>query len=69
MVKRVILDRELAAIYGVSTRRLNEQSSSTPNASPEDFMFQLSPEEAELSMLQFATLKQTSVPEQGSFCS
>ncbi|HWG29043.1 MAG TPA: ORF6N domain-containing protein [Steroidobacteraceae bacterium] len=55
--QRVILDRELAAIYGVSTKRLNEQVKRNAERFPEDFMFQLSPEEAELSRSQFATLK------------
>jgi hypothetical protein len=31
--QRVLLDAELAALYGVTTKRLNEQVSRTPNAS------------------------------------
>src|SRR2546423_8835431 len=46
--QRVILDRDLAAIYGVTTKRLNEQVKRNAERSPEDFMFQLTPEEAEL---------------------
>jgi hypothetical protein len=45
--KRVIIDRDLAQIYGVETRRLNEQVKRNPERFPEDFMFQLSQEEAE----------------------
>src|SRR2546429_250844 len=46
--QRIILDRDLAAIYGVTTKRLNEQVKRNAERSPEDFMFQLTPEEAEL---------------------
>jgi ORF6N domain-containing protein len=55
--QRIILDRDLAAIYGVTTKRLNEQIKRNAERFPEDFMFQLTPEEAELSRSQFATLK------------
>jgi ORF6N domain len=39
--QRVILDRELAAIYGVTTKRLNEQVKRNVERFPGDFMFQL----------------------------
>ena len=54
--QRVILDRELAAIYGVTTKRLNEQVKRNAERFPEDFMFQLTAEEAQLSRSQIATL-------------
>ena len=54
--QRVILDRDLAAIYGVTTKRLNEQVKRNADRFPEDFVFQLTLEEAELSRSQFATL-------------
>lgn len=38
---RVVLDRDLAALYGVSTRRLNEQVRRNPRKFPDDFMFRL----------------------------
>jgi len=53
--QRVILDRELAVIYGVTTKRLNEQVKRNSERFPEDFMFQLTPEEAELSRSQFSS--------------
>ncbi len=40
--KRVILDRDLAQLYGVSTKRLNEQVTRNIRRFPADFMFQLS---------------------------
>ena len=58
--QKVIVDRDLARIYGVETRRLNEQVKRNPERFPEDFMFQLTTEEAERwlrSRSQFATLK------------
>lgn len=57
--RKVIVDRDLAQIYGVKTRRLNEQVKRNPERFPEDFMFQLTPEEGEYwlrSRSQFATL-------------
>ena len=54
---RVILDRDLAAIDGVTTKRLNEQVKRNAERFPDDFMFQLSPEEVERSRSQYATLK------------
>ena len=54
---KVMLDKELAKLYGVSTKRLNEQVKRNVKRFPEDFMFQLTWEEAESSRSQFATLK------------
>jgi len=42
---KVILDRELARLYGVSTRTLNQAVKRNLNRFPQDFMFQLTPEE------------------------
>ena len=39
--QKVILDADLAAIYGVPTKRLNEQVKRNKNRFPPDFMFQL----------------------------
>jgi ORF6N domain len=39
--ERVILDADLALLYGVTTKRLNEQVKRNQNRFPEDFMFQL----------------------------
>jgi len=43
--QRVIIDADLARLYGVSTKRLNEQVKRNANRFPEDFVFELSPEE------------------------
>ena len=39
--RRVILDAELARLYGVPNKRLNEQVSRNREKFPEDFCFQL----------------------------
>ncbi|MEQ1916072.1 MAG: ORF6N domain-containing protein, partial [Gallionella sp.] len=48
--QKVMLDADLAELYEVETRRLNEQVSRNKERFPEDFMFQLTAEE-------FANLK------------
>ena len=56
--RRVILDFDLARIYGVPTRRLNEQIKRNATRFPADFLFQLTTDEAETLVLmrsQFAT--------------
>ncbi|MCX5716419.1 MAG: ORF6N domain-containing protein [Candidatus Omnitrophica bacterium] len=58
--KRVILDRDLAVLYDVKTKRLKEQVNRNKKRFPEDFMFQLTWEEATVSRSQIATLKQGS---------
>lgn len=53
--QRVILDRDLAAIYGVQTRDLNKAVSRNKNRFPEDFMFQLTAQEQGNLMFQTGT--------------
>ena len=55
--KQVMLDRDLSAIYGVETKRLNEQVKRNIERFPDDFMFQLTKEEFEEWKSQFATSK------------
>jgi hypothetical protein len=43
--EKVILDSELAELYGVQTKALNQAVKRNPSRFPEDFMFQLSTEE------------------------
>ncbi len=45
--KKVMLDRDLAALYGVETSYLKRQVKRNLERFPEDFMFQLSKEELE----------------------
>lgn len=53
--QKVMLDFDLAEMYGAETRRLNEQVSRNKERFPTDFMFQISEEEYELMRSHFAT--------------
>jgi len=52
---KVMLDNDLAELYEVETRRLNEQVKRNIDRFPKDFMFQLTIEEFENLKSQFAT--------------
>jgi ribosomal protein L23 len=43
--QKVMIDRDLAELYGVTTKQLNQQVKRNNKRFPEDFMFQLSEEE------------------------
>ena len=45
--KKVMIDRDLAILYGVETRALNQAVRRNPKRFPDDFMFQMSGEEME----------------------
>jgi hypothetical protein len=53
--KKVMLDRDLAALYGVKTSQLNRQVRRNRTRFPEDFMFQLNKEEFDNLKCQFGT--------------
>ena len=53
--QQVIIDRDLALLYGVETKRLNEQVKRNIERFPEDFMFQLKKEDVEILKSQNAT--------------
>lgn len=55
--RRVMLDADLARIYGVTPKRLNQQVHRNIERFPNDFMFQLTSEEQAVLRLQNATLK------------
>lgn len=50
-----MIDRDLARLYGVPTKRLNEQVKRNIRRFPDDFMFQLTKEEHDILRSQFAT--------------
>jgi hypothetical protein len=54
---KVMLDADLARLYGVAVKRLNEQVRRNLKRFPPDFMFQLTREEYETLRSQFAALK------------
>ncbi len=53
----VMLDRDLAELYGVETKRLKEQVKRNIDRFPDDFMFELTKEEFEVLRSQNATSK------------
>jgi len=53
--QKVMLDSDLAELYGVETRRLNEQVARNIDRFPDDFMFRLDENEFASLMSQFAT--------------
>lgn len=54
--QRVMLDSDLAELYGVTTKRFNEQVKRNADRFPADFMFQLTEEEGKSLRSQIATL-------------
>ena len=52
-----MVDSDLAELYGVETRRLNEQVARNIDRFPDDFMFRLDEKEFESLMSQIATSK------------
>ncbi|TDI68580.1 MAG: ORF6N domain-containing protein [Bacteroidetes bacterium] len=54
---KVMLDADLAELYGVTTGRLNEQVRRNKERFPKDFGFQLTTDEFEILISQFATSK------------
>lgn len=55
--QKVMLDADLAELYGVTTKRLNEQVRRNIDRFPGDFMFQLNAREHDFLRSQFATSK------------
>lgn len=70
---QVMLDKDLAALYGVSTKRLNEQVKRNIERFPEEFMFRLTFEETRelvancdrFRMLKHSTARMSAFTEQG----
>ena len=60
--QRVIVDADLAALYGVETKRFNEAVKRNTEKFPGDFMFQLSAEEFAALRSQFATSNKDGTP-------
>lgn len=52
-----MLDADLAALYGVTTGRLNEQVKHNPHRFPSDFVFRLTRQEVTSLMSQIAISK------------
>ena len=55
--QRVLLDSDLAALYGVATKRLNQQVRRNMGRFPADFVIELTNQDVAALRLQIATLK------------
>ena len=62
---RVVLDADLARLYGVTTKRLNEATKRNRQRFPSDFAFQLTPDELTALRSQFVTLDTHQFDSQG----
>ena len=51
--KKVMIDSDLAKLYGVSTKRLNEQVKRNLKRFPDDFMFRITKDELDKIILNF----------------
>jgi len=56
--KKVMIDSDLATLYGVETKQLKRQVRRNIERFPEDFMFELTKSEFEILRSQFGTFKQ-----------
>ena len=56
----VIADADVASLYGVETKRVNEAVRNNPDKFPEDYMFVLSSEESDVLRSKFSTTKVSS---------
>ena len=54
----VILDFEVAKLYGVETKRVNEAVRNNPDKFPEGYVFELTKKETDCSRSKFSTLKE-----------
>lgn len=57
--QKVMLDEDLAELYGVTTSQLNQQVGRNQKRFPSDFMFQLTKEEMQGLRSQFAISRST----------
>ena len=61
--QQVMLDSDLADIYGYELKAMNQQVKRNIERFPEDFMFQLTKDEVELVKSQFVTSKKENTKE------
>jgi hypothetical protein len=63
--QRVILDAELAALYGVTAKRLNEQVRRNIKRFPTDFLFRLTPDEVRAAEVSIESIFPMRLPSTG----
>ena len=57
--KQVMLDSDLAKLYGVETKRINEAVKNNIDKFPDDFYFELTKEDDEFLRSKFSTFKES----------
>lgn len=57
--KNVLLDRDVAALYGVETKRINEAVRNNPEKFPQGYIIELNEEESSVLRSKISTLEQT----------
>ncbi|MCR5659511.1 MAG: ORF6N domain-containing protein [Bacteroidales bacterium] len=65
--QQVMLDSDLAMLYGVETKALNQAVKRNINRFPEDFMFQLTKDEADRLRSQIVTLNENEISSRSQF--
>lgn len=65
--QKVMLDSDLAELYGVETKQLKRQVRRNIDRFPEDFMFELTKQELEILRSQFGTLRHAAESEIKSY--
>ncbi len=55
--EKVLIDADVAVIYGVETKRINEAVKNNPDKFPQDYMFELSDAEFAVLRTKFSTTK------------
>ena len=73
--QQVLLDRDVATLYGVETRRINEAVKNNPEKFPEGYLFTLSDKEKEevvenfdhLKVIKFSPVSPTAFTERGLY--
>lgn len=54
---QVILDADIASLYGVETKRINEAVKNNPDKFPDDYMFEITENELQVLRSKFSTSK------------
>ena len=66
--QHVIIDSDVAELYGVETKRINEAVKNNPEKFPFGYIFELSDEEIKSLRSKFSTLKNLGKPSGNSVC-
>lgn len=65
---KVMIDKDLAELYGITTKRLNEQVKRNTSRFPKDFIFQITTSEKEKIIVQFVPFSKFKILVHSSLC-